>query len=213
MQPKLAADGIPLALQAHLSCALAAILLFPFILIAERMTGGARVTVAKDRRELLSGYTVELVQVLGSEDVPALLKLSQSIIDYFGLNLVVSRGDLKRYFDYPETFPFVVRRQGVPIGFLIAAPLERYEAEPWAACDINLREGNTLYTLAFAVLPAYRKRGIARRLKEDYHRWARARGYLYVTGNVASGVSGRFDGEAEVVKVFENWNDTGRTFE
>ena len=73
---------------------------------------------------------------------------------------------------------------------------------------------NTLYTYAFVVNTKHRGRGgHGKTLKRIYINWAKKQKYDYVTGHVEQGISSRFPGNSEIVKVFPNWYGLKTPFE
>ena len=159
------------------------------------------------------GFTIELLRSLGSNDVKPLIRISQSLVESFGLKLLATRKDILNYFNPPSTHPFIARFQGEPIGFIIGAPLEHFQEVEWASIDEHLGEENTLYTYAFGVIPSFRGKGIAKGLKTTYLWWSKNRGYKYITGCVREGISSQMGGDVTVLSKFDNWNETGIIFE
>ena len=170
-------------------------------------------STSKIIRRIDGGFTIELLRSLGSNDVKPLMHISQSLVESFGLKLLATRKDILNYFNPPSTHPFIARFQGEPVGFIIGAPLESFREVEWTSIDENLGEENTLYTYAFGVKPSYRGKGIAKELKSTYLWWSKDRGYKYISGCVREGVSSQMGGDVTVLSKFENWNDTGITFE
>ncbi len=170
-------------------------------------------STSKIIRRIEGGFTIELLRSLGSNDIKPLIEISQSLVESFGLNLLATRKDILKYFNPPSTYPFVARFQGMPVGFIIGAPLEYFGDIKWTSVDKNLGKGNTLYTYAFGVTPSYRGKGIAKELKNTYLWWSKDREYKYITGCVREGVSSQMGGNVTILAKFENWNETGITFE
>ena len=171
------------------------------------------VSTSKLIRRIDGGFTIELLRSLGSEDIKPLINISHSLVESFGLKLLATKKDIVNYFNPPITHPFIARHEGSPIGFIIGVPLEQFTNLDWAINDNNLGKENTLYTYAFGVIPHYRGKGIASELKSTYLWWSKDRGYKYITGTVRKGVSTDMGGEVTVLSSYDNWNDTGLTFE
>ena len=142
------------------------------------------------------------------------MKISQSLVESFGLNLLATRKDIQKYFNPPDTHPFVARKKdGTLIGFIIGIPLEAFAKTDIASIDDNLGKENTLYTYSFCVDSAYRGKGVARALKKSYLLWSRQKGYDFISGNVAEGRADQLDGQIEVLARFEDWNGTSLSFD
>ena len=171
------------------------------------------VSTSKVIRRIAGGFTVELLRSLGTKDIKPLIRISQSLVESFGLKLLATKKDILNYFNPPTTHPFIARHEGDPIGFIIGVPLEQFANLDWANKDDNLGKDNTLYTYAFGVMPSYRGKEIASELKNTYLWWSKDRGYEFITGTVQKGISADMGGEVTVLSSFENWNDTGLTFE
>ena len=170
-------------------------------------------STSKILNRIEGGFTIELLRSLGSRDVKPLMQISQSLVASFGLNLLATRKDILNYFNPPSTHPFIARFQGEPIGFIIGAPLESFSEIKWTSIDENLGEENTVYTYAFGVIPSFQGKGIAKELKKTYLWWSKDRGYKYITGCVREGISSQMGGDVSILSKFDNWNDTGITFE
>jgi len=171
------------------------------------------VSTSKLIRRIDGGFTIELLRSLGSQDIKPLIHISQSLVESFGLRLLATKKDILNYFNPPTTHPFIVRHEGDPIGFIIGVPLEQFANLDWAKMDNNIGKENTLYTYAFGVIADFRGKGIAAHLKNTYLWWSKDRGYKYISGTVRKGISADMGGEVTVLSSFENWNDTGLTFE
>lgn len=171
------------------------------------------VSTSKLIRRIDGGFTIELLRSLGSEDIKPLIHISQSLVESFGLKLLATKKDILNYFNPPITHPFIARHDGDPIGFIIGVPLEQFANLKWAINDNNLGKENTLYTYAFGVTPNFRGQGIASELKNTYLWWSKDRGYKFITGTVRKGISADMGGEVTVLSSFDNWNNTGLTFE
>jgi hypothetical protein len=50
-------------------------------------------------------------------------------------------------------------------------------------------------------------------LKRVYQNTLKRRGFLYITGHVMQGVTANFTRDYKIVRQFENWNNTGFTFD
>ncbi len=160
-----------------------------------------------------SGISIELVEHLGENEYGKIIKISETLVDKFGDNARFSRNSIRKYFNYPKTIPFIVRYRGEIQGFIVGVPLEHFIKEGWARCDENLEKGNTIYTYAYVVKKDHRHLGVAKMLKRVYQNTLRRKGYEYVTGHVLEGVSQRFVKKSQVVRKFNNWNNTGYIFE
>ncbi|MCF7804361.1 MAG: GNAT family N-acetyltransferase [Candidatus Marinimicrobia bacterium] len=156
---------------------------------------------------------IGILEQVGKEDFQDLIEVSESLADKFGDSARLNPGTIKKYFNYPQTYPFIARLNGRIIGYIIGVPLERFATDTWAQHDKNLGKKNTIYTYAFAVKKQFHKTGYAKMLKRIYYNWMRKREVEYISGHVVDGTTSRFNGEAEVIKTFDNWHGTGLTFE
>ncbi|MBS1271468.1 MAG: hypothetical protein MAGBODY4_00599 [Candidatus Marinimicrobia bacterium] len=158
-------------------------------------------------------FEIAILEQVGKEDFPDLIDVSESLAEKFGPSARLNSTTIRKYFNYPQTYPFVARRHEQIIGYIIGVPLERFAKDVWAQYDRNLGKKNTVYTYAFAVKKQYHKTGYAKMLKRLYYNWMRKRDVEYISGHVILGTTKLFNGEAEVIQTFENWHGTGKTFE
>ncbi len=160
-----------------------------------------------------NGIAIELIEHLGEAEFGKIIKISESLVDNFGEHVRFNRGSISKYFNYPKTLPFIVRYKDEIEGFIVGIPLENFAKEEWASCDDNLGKGNTIYTYAFIVRKELRHLGLSKMLKRVFQNTIKRKGFRFVTGHVLEGVSAKFTKKCHVVKKFDNWNDTGYTFE
>ena len=158
-------------------------------------------------------FRIELMEYVGAEDIPNLVEVSASLASDFGESTRLTKTTIRKYFNYPKTLPFVARYHGEIVGYIIGVPLEYFSRDPWAKFDLNLGQGNTLYTYAYVILNRHRGNGFAQTLKRVYLNWARKHEYRFVTGHVVEGIARRFSPDTTIVKRFQNWHGCGQTFE
>jgi len=170
-------------------------------------------TISRTLASTSDGITVEMVERLGEADFGKIVRISETLEENFGENARFNRAMINKYFNYPKTLPFIIRYRENIEGFIIGVPLENFSKEGWAHCDENLGKGNTIYTYAFVVRKDFRHLGIAKMLKRVYQNTLKRRGFQFITGHVMEGVSQSFTKSCRVVRRFDNWNNTGLTFE
>ena len=158
-------------------------------------------------------FQIELMERVGEEDIPQLILISEHLVEEFTEDVRLTKTSIRKYFNYPHTLPFIARKSGEIIGYIIGVPLEFFSNDPSFQCDSNLGEKNTLYTYAFVVLQKYKGSGYAKTLKRVYLSWAKKKGFIYVSGHVREGVSQRFSGSVQILKRFDNWHGSNRRFE
>jgi len=158
-------------------------------------------------------FQIELMERVGEEDIPQLILISEHLVEEFTEDVRLTKTSIRKYFNYPHTLPFIARKNGEVIGYIIGVPLEFFSNDPSFQCDSNLGEKNTLYTYAFVVLQKYKGSGYAKTLKRVYLSWAKKKGFIYVSGHVREGVSQRFSGSVQILKRFDNWHGSNRRFE
>lgn len=156
---------------------------------------------------------IAILEQVGQAEFPDLIEVSESLADKFGPSARLNESTIEKYFNYPQTYPFVARLNRRIIGYIIGVPLERFATDVWAQYDKNLGKKNTIYTYAFAVKKQFHKTGYAKVLKRIYYNWMRKRDVQYISGHVIAGRTRRFNGDAEVIETFDNWHGTGKTFE
>ncbi len=159
------------------------------------------------------GLSIELMEYVGNEDLPALISVSESLVDEYGETARLTKTTIRKYFNYPRTHPFVARLHDEIVGYIIGVPLEHFARDAWAKYDQNLGQENTLYTYAFVIRSKYRKNGYAKTLKRVYLNWSKKHGFKYITGHVVEGIAKKFSRATVVVKRFRNWHGSGKTFE
>ena len=159
-------------------------------------------------------FQVELMEHVGEDDYPQLIKISEHLADDYGEKAILSKTTIHKYFNKPTSLPFIARYRGEIIGFIIGVAIEDLASEPWARLDENFGEGNTLYSYAFVIMDKYKGNGYAKILKRVYLSWAKKRdGIRFVTGHVKLGVSSKFTGDIKIINRVDNWQGTGMTFE
>jgi len=158
-------------------------------------------------------FRIELLEEIGKEDIPDILKISKDLSEIYGQHIFIDEKNIVKYFNN-KTLPFLARYNNEIIGFIIGVPIEYFKEDAWSRYDINLNKNNTLYTYAFIIKKNFRKYGgYAKTLKMIYINWAKKRGYKYVTGHVTQGITGEFSGKIEIIKLFSNWYGTKQAFE
>jgi hypothetical protein len=142
------------------------------------------VTLSETQSRILAstpdGISIELVEHLGEAEYGNIVKISETLVDNFGSNARFNRNSIKKYFNYPKTFPFIIRYKGAIEGFIVGSPIENFAKEDWVQFDENLGKGNTIYTYAFVVKKDRRNLGIAKMLKRVYQNTLRRKGYIYM---------------------------------
>ena len=157
-------------------------------------------------------FKIELILSIGTEDIPDLIETSKGLVEVFGDHALLNENNIYKYFN-KDTLPFIARYKGTIIGYIIGVPLEYFEQESWSHFDINLNKKNTLYTYAFVIRKKFQgKNGYAKTLKKIYLNWAKKRGYKYISGHVAHGVSKKFK-KTEIVKTYPIWYDAKYPFD
>tara|TARA_A100001011_G_scaffold102316_2_gene107832 strand:- start:26337 stop:26906 length:570 start_codon:yes stop_codon:yes gene_type:complete len=158
-------------------------------------------------------FKIELVKTIGFDDLPQLIIISDHLVKEYTQNVRLTKTSIKKYFNYPNTLPFVLRQSEVIIGYIIGVPLEYFSNDPSFQNDNNIGRKNTLYTYAFVILEKYKKNGYAKTLKKVYISWAKKKGFKFVSGHVKEGISQYFKYEVEVLQKFNNWHGTNKKFE
>lgn len=156
---------------------------------------------------------IAILEEVGAEDIPALVEVSESLADKFGPSARLNPQTIRKYFDYPHTYPFVARLYGKIIGYIIGVPLEHFRDDLWSHFDENLGRGNTMYTYAFAFKKHFHKTGYAKTLKRIFYSRMRKNKVKYISGHVIQGMTEQFSSPAKVIKTFDDWHGTGLVFE
>ena len=159
-----------------------------------------------------NGIRIELIEFLGENEYKDVIEISKTLVDEYGEEAKFNKRTIKKYFNYPRTFPFVLRYEGKIRGFIIGVTLENFSDESWAQCDINLQKGNTIYTYAYIISEKLQGLGYAKLLKRVYQSTIKKKGYKYISGHVRKGVAKKFTKNVEIVKEFKNWKNTGQIF-
>ena len=159
-------------------------------------------------------FQVELMEHVGEDDYPQLIKISEHLADEFGEKAVLSKRTIHKYFNKPTSLPFIARFRGEIIGYIIGVAIEDLSSEPWARLDENFGKHNTLYSYTFVIMDKYKGNGYAKILKRVFLSWAKKRESIrFITGHVKLGVSSKFTGDIKIVNRVDNWQGTGMTFE
>ena len=157
--------------------------------------------------------TIELIKEVGRKDRDSIIEISNSLSLFFGNKSIINNNNISKYFN-KETFPFILRYRNDIISFIIGVPTEFFKDEAWVHYDINIGNENTLYTYAFLMKKKFhRKGGYSKTLKQVYINWAKKKGYKYITGHVQQGISKKFKGETEIIKIFNSWYGQEKSFE
>ncbi len=159
-------------------------------------------------------FQVELMEHVGEDDYPQLIKISEHLVEEYGEKAVLSKRTIHKYFNKPTSLPFIARFRGEIIGYIIGVAIEDLSSEPWARLDENFGEHNTLYSYAFVIMDKYKGNGYAKILKRVFLSWAKKRESIrFITGHVKLGVSSKFTGDIRIFNRVDNWQGTGMTFE
>ena len=118
-------------------------------------------------------FNIELVEHLGEQSSLDIINISKDLKSIYGPNFLLNENNIHKYFN-KETLPFIARHQNKIIGFIIGAPLEKFNNQSWVHHDDNLNKKNTLYTCAFIFKKEFRKtNGFSKTLKKVYISWAK----------------------------------------
>lgn len=133
----------------------------------------------------------------------------------FPPSLADSEKDLRRVADSPTGIFFALSLPPSPrvLGYIAADLLENFPDIPGAASDPHFKKGNTIYLKSVAVHPDWRGRGLGTTLIRECLRLVSQKGIERVTAHIESGSVSRIGLGARVLKSFENWYGTGRTFD
>ena len=158
-------------------------------------------------------FRIELVLKIGKNDFNDIFNISEDLAQIFDNNFLLNKNNIHKYFN-DKTIPFIARYKGKIIGYIIGVPIENFKNESWARYDTNLGKNNTLYTYAFILNKKYRKiGGYSNTLKRVYINWAKKQNYKFISGHVKQGLSKKFIGKIEVIKIFNNWYQSNIPFE
>ena len=156
-------------------------------------------------------FQIELIKKVGNRDIDKIIEISEELVDIFGRHSLLNDNKIHKYFN-SNTLPFVARKKGSIIGYIIGVPLEYFKDEAWAHFDTNLFSNNTLYTYAFILEKKFQvKTGHAKTLKRIYLNWAKKRGYKYISGHVRKDIAIKFQ-NTKVIKTFPIWYDAKDPF-
>ncbi|HDR05762.1 MAG TPA: hypothetical protein ENN84_11040 [Candidatus Marinimicrobia bacterium] len=159
------------------------------------------------------GLQVELIRNLTDLDSQYLMEISRNSVSEFGNPVIIEPGNFRKHFNYPRTFPFISRYQGKPVAAIIGVPLEQFNKESWVKYDINWGAENTVYTSLFIVHPQHRKPNITQTILKLYMSWIKKQSYRYITGHKRSSIDILFDKTPDIIKKFENWQNSKNTFD
>ena len=155
-------------------------------------------------------YLIEALE----KDFDGLISVSKSLKKNYGARSILTKNTITKYFNHPESLPFIARYRDEIISYIIGIPIEALAQEPWTRTEQNFGKNNTIYTYAFVIKEEFRKNGYAKMLKKVFLSKAEKITHInYVTGHVAKGVSVNFTGNIEIINHVENWQGTGKSFE
>ena len=155
-------------------------------------------------------FNIELVEHLGEQSSLDIINISKDLKSIYGPNSLLNENNIHKYFN-KETLPFIARHQNKIIGFIIGAPLEKFNNQSWVHHDDNLNKKNTLYTCAFIFKKEFRKiNGFSKTLKKVYTSWAKKRNFKYITGHVNKNIN--LSGDIKILKEFPKWFDSKEPF-
>lgn len=99
------------------------------------------------------------------------------------------------------------------VGYVMADELERFGDIPGTMSDPHYGHGDTIYVSSVAVHRRWRKRGIGVALEREVIAIAYGRGYARATAHIRS--SAHLDGHLsrKTLGTFENWYQTGVSFD
>ena len=155
-------------------------------------------------------FNIELVESLGHDSIIEIINISEDLKKIYGPNSLLDQNNIHKYFN-ENTLPFIAKHQNKIIGFIIGAPLEKFNNQAWVQYDDNLNKKNTLYTCAFIFKKEFRKkRGYSKTLKKVYTSWAKKRGFKYITGHINHKID--LAGNIVIIKKFPKWFDSKEPF-
>jgi len=155
-------------------------------------------------------YLIEALE----KDFDGLISVSKALKKIYGARSILTKNTITKYFNHPESLPFIARYRDEIIAYIIGIPLEALAQEPWTRTEQNFGKNNTIYTYAFVIKEEFRKNGYAKMLKKVFLSKAEKITHInYVTGHVAKGISVNFTGNIKIINHVENWQGTGKSFE
>ena len=113
-------------------------------------------------------FQIEYLAETLDHDFEGLINVSRSLEKIYGAKALLTENTIMKYFNHPESLPFIARYRKEIIGYIIGIPLEALSQEPWARTEKNYGKMNTLYTYAFVIKEDYRKNGYAKMLKKVF---------------------------------------------
>jgi GNAT superfamily N-acetyltransferase len=102
---------------------------------------------------------------------------------------------------------------GFLVGYIAGDLLEIFPEIPGILSDPHFGRRDSLYLESLAVCESWRHRGFGTMLMGSFLSKASERGFLRTTGHVARGSSRSIRFRHNVLKSFENWYGTRRTFD
>lgn len=106
-----------------------------------------------------------------------------------------------------------LRRTDQVIAYLAADWLEFFSHIPAVKEDRHFGRGDTIYIESIAVEPRWRGRGLGMALQRECLRRAAAAGIGRATAHLRRGVAARIGLKAKILATYENWYNTGETYD
>jgi len=133
----------------------------------------------------------------------------------FPPTLADSEKDLRRVADSPTGIFLALCSPSSPrvLGYIAADLLEKFPNIPGTASDPHFKKRDTIYLKSVAVHPDWRGRGLSITLIRECLRLVSERGIKRATAHIESGSLSRIGLVGRILKSFENWYGTGRTFD
>jgi hypothetical protein len=132
----------------------------------------------------------------------------------FSASLCNTEEDLQKVINSPTGLFLAIRLVSSEIAAYLAADLlEEFTDVPGVTSDPYFNQRKTIYIVSVAVDRRWQQEGLGLAIQEESLKWAARKGYERVTAHIAQGAATQMGLGARVLGSFDNWYDTGRTFE
>lgn len=171
----------------------------------------------KSRVDILAGSSdglqLELVKSLDDRDSEMVIRLSELPGGCREGAARMNAGSVRKYFHFPNTFPFLARFRGKPVGYAVGITLESLNKESWVRCDGHWGAGDTVYIHSFFMHPKFEAQNYSRILLNLCMAWIGRRGFQYISVHQRPCDAARLFPAAEAVASFPNWQNSGEDYD
>ncbi len=160
-----------------------------------------------------NNFQIELLKESNNNDLKKIYAFLNTNREEISFNSSLLLNDIKKYFTYPKTLPFLARLNNDPIAYIIGMKIEDINEKHLLPKENNWGKGNTVYLFSHEINSKYSKRNYENILIKIAINWLLKNGYEYICGYEKKGMAEKIFQGCIIISRVENWNESGEVYE